>query len=93
MTDLEFTHAADGCLDAGYLRLKFSAITGRYCTDMVTVRSAYRRRGIATRLLERATEQLGYYPEPEAIIPSATARGFWNQQGFTTGFNQRILEV
>lgn len=93
MIDLEFTHTADGCLDAGYLRLKHSPVTGRYCTDIIMVRPAYRRQGIATALLQRAAEQLGYTPEPEAIIPSPTAQGFWSRQGFSTGFNQSILEA
>jgi ribosomal protein S18 acetylase RimI-like enzyme len=77
--------------DAGYLRLKLSSITGRYCTDMIAVKPAFRRQGIATHLLEKAQYALGYIPEPEAIVPCANAQGFWSKQGFETGFNQQVL--
>jgi len=81
------------CPDAGYLRIKRSTITGRYCTDILVVRAAFRRRGIGSALLEYAAAELGYTPDPEAILDNQTAPGFWAKRGFTTGFNQSILEA
>jgi len=91
--EIEITFPAGSHTDAGYLRLKYSGHRGRYFTDMISVRPAYRRRGIATALMNQAAAALGYAPEPEAIVPSATARGFWQRQGFSAGFNQSKLEA
>ena len=79
--------------DAGYLRLKYSAITGRYCTDIIVVRREYRRMGIGSALLNYAAQLLGYTPDPEAILPNASAPAFWQAHGFNSGFNQAALEA
>jgi len=93
MNAIELTRAVGSTPDAGYLRLEFSAERGAYYVDIVSVRPAFRRQGIASGLLQQAADMLGYTPEPEAIIPSAQARGFWGARGYKSGFNQSKLEV
>lgn len=89
-SEIEFT-ASEGTAELGYLRLKHSTVRGSYFVDIITVKSTARRRGIASKLLNIASDLLGYIPEPEAILDSGLA--FWTKRGFTTGFNQSKLDA
>ncbi len=93
MQEIEYYHAVGDVKDAGYLRIKYSDMISAYCTDIIMVRVAFRRQGIASALLERAKADIGYIPAPEAILDNKTAPSFWNQKGFSTGFNQAYLDA
>lgn len=92
MPEKEYLEAIDGVMDAGYLRLKWSDIVDAYCVDYLETRKAFRRRGIASKLMKQAESDLGYPPAPEAILHNDAAQSFWQQRG-QSAFNQAILEV
>lgn len=92
METIELTIERDG-RGAGYLRLEYSPERDVYYTDIIHVCAAYRRQGIGSELMAMAEKQLGYIPEPEAIVHNAAARAFWSRRGFTEGFNQEKLET